>query len=345
MRLVTAICTLFSLLSWAQETDYKLDLITTYSNAQKELDAGRIDNAYSQFKTCLKKDSSCVEAYLSLSSIDFERGAYKTSHFYAALGHQKNPLSPRTNLQLGKTFYALHNFNAAYPLLKKAVLLHQKSVENVYYLALCSQQLGMYEDALHYFQYALDLSPENDKIWNSRGLLFMETEQYETAKNDFLFAHKLNPDLFAYRTNLIQAFFFTDEYQKAFDLSNESMPNANLAEKSQLYTLQGYYYLNTKNNNAADSCFTIAVNLDNNQASPFVGLAVVNIENENFKAAVENCNAAIALQPEISSAYLNRGIANEMLRKTDQACIDWEKAFFLGSQKAITYLNDNVCDD
>jgi len=42
------------------------------------------------------------------------------------------------------------------------------------------------------------------------------------------------------------------------------------------------------------------------------------------------CNKAILLDEKYAAAYLNRGIAREMLRKDDEACSDWNKAASLG---------------
>ena len=69
------------------------------------------------------------------------------------------------------------------------------------------------------------------------------------------------------------------------------------------------------------------------------------IDLEKYETAIDKCDAAIVLNPNQMEAYFNRGIANEMIRDVEQACSDWQKAFVLGSQKAIQYLNGPVCNE
>lgn len=345
MRSIILISLLISLSVYGQESSYKLDVIAAYSLAQKELDLGHIENAYSLFESCIAKDSSCVEAYLSLSIIDFDRGAYEKSLSFAEKSKRINPFNPTVNRQLGKAYYALDNHADAYTFLKRSVSLDNESTEGYYYLAQACQKLDNYDDAKYYFEKALNLNPDDEKIWNSRGVLHIETEEFLKAKNDFLFASKLNPASVSITINLIHVLFKMDETNAALDLMAETFPLANNNEKSNLYTLQGYHYLEANNLSSADSCFRLATTLDYSQASALIGQAAINIKQENFLSAIENCNAAITIEPTIASAYLNRGIANEMIRKTDLACIDWEKAFFLGSTKAIDYLNSPVCNE
>jgi tetratricopeptide (TPR) repeat protein len=46
--------------------------------------------------------------------------------------------------------------------------------------------------------------------------------------------------------------------------------------------------------------------------------------------AIKDFDKAIALDSNYGYAYLNRGIAKELIRDHSGACIDWEKAKELG---------------
>jgi tetratricopeptide (TPR) repeat protein len=50
---------------------------------------------------------------------------------------------------------------------------------------------------------------------------------------------------------------------------------------------------------------------------------------------------AIALDPNYAAAYVNRGMAKEMLRDLDGACADWKKANELGAKEGKTYYSTN----
>ena len=71
-----------------------------------------------------------------------------------------------------------------------------------------------------------------------------------------------------------------------------------------------------------------------------MAFVTANIE-ADFKKAIEWANKAIAIDPNYAPAYLNRGIAKEVLRDLDGACEDWHKAEELGSTEGKTYYSAN----
>ncbi|MBI2967312.1 MAG: hypothetical protein HYY40_05805, partial [Bacteroidetes bacterium] len=62
---------------------------------------------------------------------------------------------------------------------------------------------------------------------------------------------------------------------------------------------------------------------------------------EDYKSAINDCNMAIKINPQYGFAYLNRGIAREMLRYAEEACSDWKKASDLGVVSAKSYLTND----
>ena len=47
------------------------------------------------------------------------------------------------------------------------------------------------------------------------------------------------------------------------------------------------------------------------------------------------------MDPENAAAYVNRGMAKEMLRDLNGACDDWKKARELGSETGKNYFSGN----
>jgi Flp pilus assembly protein TadD len=47
---------------------------------------------------------------------------------------------------------------------------------------------------------------------------------------------------------------------------------------------------------------------------------------EDYAGAIEDYNKVIQQNPDQGEAYLNRGIAKEMIRDEAGACADWKKA-------------------
>jgi lipoprotein NlpI len=64
---------------------------------------------------------------------------------------------------------------------------------------------------------------------------------------------------------------------------------------------------------------------------------------QEYTDAITEANIAIELNPDYGYAYLNRGIAKEMIRDKKGACSDWSKAEELGVQSASAHLS-NTCN-
>ena len=62
---------------------------------------------------------------------------------------------------------------------------------------------------------------------------------------------------------------------------------------------------------------------------------------KDYKGAVKDCDKAILLSDSYAAAYLNRGIAQEMLRQQDKACEDWNKAASLGLQNGKSFVQQS----
>ena len=58
---------------------------------------------------------------------------------------------------------------------------------------------------------------------------------------------------------------------------------------------------------------------------------------KKYEEAESDASKAISLDKQYGYAYLNRGIAREMLRKFKEACEDWEQAGKLGGKTGKTY--------
>ena len=109
--------------------------------------------------------------------------------------------------------------------------------------------------------------------------------------------------------------------------------------------MQGNYYHEKGDLDNAEKSFNEAFELDQSSAVVLTNQAAVMIDKENFEGAIEKCTEAIDLDGTQTEAYFNRGIAYEMMRKTEEACSDWEEAFIMGAVKAEDYHNIPTCNE
>jgi tetratricopeptide (TPR) repeat protein len=70
-------------------------------------------------------------------------------------------------------------------------------------------------------------------------------------------------------------------------------------------------------------------------------LSGIYFKKEDYKKALEMADKAIKMDKENAAAYVNRGMAKEMLRDMNGACEDWLKAKELGSEMGKIYYAGN----
>jgi len=86
--------------------------------------------------------------------------------------------------------------------------------------------------------------------------------------------------------------------------------------------------------------FKKAISLKNDYLAAYNNLASVKIKLKDFKGAIEDYNNILQKDAKYGYAYLNRGIAKEELRMTNEACEDWKKANELGVKAATNFLSE-----
>ena len=70
-------------------------------------------------------------------------------------------------------------------------------------------------------------------------------------------------------------------------------------------------------------------------------LSSIYFKQKDYKKALELANTAVTNDSNYASAYVNRGIAKEMLRDMEGACQDWHKAKDLGAELGKTFYSEN----
>lgn len=329
----------------AQKSNYAKEVNSFYSAAIVAYKSGNLDEAKSNFLACVLIDSNCFEAHLGLGLIAFE-----TSNFNESLKNceQANKIRP-TDLTLlallGKNYYHLMRFEEAEIELKKVVSLNNGVIDEKLYLALVLQKLGNYDEALFYLDKLIAQLPTNDSYRLNRGLIYLELEMYEEALSDFNQGIFLNPNNLS---NYIQAGKTALLLKQKDAAKNYIAQGCALDQQStnvDLLLLKGNYFNFIEEFDSASFYYDLAYSKENADPTILVYQAAVLIDLEDYQAAIIKCDEALLINPNLMEAYFNRGIAKEMTRDLEGACLDWQKAFLLGSQRAIEYLNGSVCNE
>lgn len=316
-----------------------------YEQAMEQYSLGNQTESLKLFEQCVAEDSTYSEAYLNISYITFDQKNYIKALVNAKKALKYNQFQAPIFIQTGKCFYHLEEYDSSVYFLSKGISFGANAETDYLYLAKSLSYQGEYRDATFYFGKALEINPANAVAYNERGSAYFELGEYDLAKADFEKALSLNPQSISAIANMANVSLALGDNETALTYINKGIEGATGEQKIQLLIMKGNYYKSIGDFQNAGLAYDEAFALDNQNAVILNNQASVLIELEDYQGAFEKCNQALDLQPEMMEAYFNRGIANEMLRNVEAACMDWEQAFILGSSVAEEYLNSPVCNE
>lgn len=314
-----------------------------FEKAVEAYNAGNNDEALTMFKQCVTDDPTFTEAYLNISYIYFESEDYSNSLGNSLKALQTNQFQSSIFIQTARCYYHLEQYDSTVHYMKQGSSLGAISESDYVYVAKSLTFLGEYRESTIYFGKAIELNSNNSLYYNERGNAYFQLGEYELAKADFEKALQLNPQSSSAIANMANVALAMGDNETAMTYIEKGISGASDEQKIDLLILKGNYYKNTGDFENASAAYNEAYELDQENAVVLNNQAAVLIELEDYQGAFEKCNLALEIQPEMMEAYFNRGIANEMLRNVEDACMDWEQAFILGSEIAEEYLNSPIC--
>lgn len=344
MRLILTLI-LFSPLFLTAQTKYNSESRKLFKQAEKEYKTGNATIALGLFEECVKADSRHAEGYLNISLIQYSKKQMGESFKNAKRAFANNKFDAAIYAQLGKCYYHATIYDSSAAFLNKSVDMGMTNETIYIYLGKSNLKLDEYEDAKEYLGKALEINSENPITYNVRGMVFYSEGEYADAEVDFEKALELNDNSAGLYVNLANCELENQKFEEALEHINQGMAIADDEGKTQLFLLLGNYYHKNGDLDLALENFEKAYDLDKNNAHILNNQAAVLLERDDFESAITKCNMALEINPEMMEAYYNRGIANEMLRKVEEACSDWEQAFILGSEKAEEFLNGPTCNE
>ncbi len=300
------------------------------------------DQAKKDFQNAIDEDASFAEAYINLSKIhEAEGDLNKAKEVLQNAIASMIPLNERAFVQLGRVSYKMEDYDAAEFNFKQAVSLNNQEDDYHYYAGVALVESYKYEEAMTFFKKASELDGSTrNKIGLSNAQIRNQKYDDAIATIKSISAYESNPEAclnlaIAYHNK--QNSEETDKFLK--------MAQSNGADKhAEFQNLFGLIQSSKQNNDKAKAAFDKAIELDDKNPTYYNDRASHLIRTDQFKDALTDLDKAIELKPDFSKAYYNRGIAKEMVRDEQGACLDWEYAFFLGYAQAEELLNNPICN-
>lgn len=226
---------------------------------------------------------------------------------------------------------------------EKAIGLHKEGVFPEAYLAIAHQVKGMVyqnerknEAALEAFSKAIDLSPSDPKLYNSRGNIYRIMQNYEAALKDFNKAISLNPTI----AQLFGNRGAVHMHLKKYELSIKDLDEAIRLDKTlaSAFLNRGNTHAETKNYEAALQDYDQAIALAP-KPEYFYNRGRLHMIQKNYDLAVRDNTAAIDMDSKYSDAYGNRGVSYGYLGKSSLAVEDLRKAVGFRPDSALLRYN------
>lgn len=183
---------------------------------------------------------------------------------------------------------------------------------------------GRYDDALADWTQALQITPNDERIYLNRANLYRQLERYSDAIADYTQSLHLNPQQVEAFSNRGDLYTFVRRYQDALAdyasaLALDPQNTAILNNRGILYINLGWYIYALTDFNTVLTITPDDVTTYVNRISAYAGMNLL-------LEALEDCNHAIELAPDMYQTHLNRGIINQRLARYDDAEADYQRA-------------------
>lgn len=220
----------------------------------------------------------------------------------------------------------------------------KKSKKNHRIMALRGEALaalGNYPGAIKDLSNAIKINTRTEKYYLLRAESYIKTEKYKNAAEDLETALDLNPANFDNYKKLAEVYAFTGNIDKAEENLNYYLTF--FEEDKDATFLFGKIYLNA--NQPLKALPYLNKCLENDKTNPeyFTSRGNAYLQTKTYEYAIKDYSMSLDLEPNNADAYLNKGIARQKSGDQKGACSDWQKAYKLGSKKALEYLLD-FCD-
>ena len=240
---------------------------------------------------------------------------------------KKNPDNLKANVLKGYISVQKNKVNEAIKYFQKAVDLGEKNVVVYIYLANLYLSVRENEKAEELVDKALSAAPNNPEILQKAGILYLKMLKVDKAFDVLKKLEKIMPDLIGVK------FMLADLYQvKGDNLSAIKEYNDILAIdplNKEVYSKLALIYKAMGKKKEALATYKVLISLDPSNAKYYLDAAQIEIENNNFENAVAILNDALKNNVESAKVYYYLGVIYLTKKMYPQAQETFEKALLL----------------
>lgn len=271
---------------------------------------------------------------------------------------QSDPLDEEIYYARSKAYVNLRQYEQAIEDLDKVIRINPKSEDGNYAKANALLELGKEVEAAEYYRKVLEINPENEQI---RASFAYSSGNYEEAIKYFDIALEKNPkDTKAYYYKGSSLYFLNqytaarDSFAKALEIKTDIINNARAYTQidpyiAKIYNAQGLIWYDLKRHDLAEYNYNEAIKLNNQKhnyghkdisdALPYYNMGNIFYDLGDHKKAINHYNTALGYNPNLVEAYNGLGLANHALGEYHTAILQFNNAIVKNPQYAEVYNN------
>jgi len=190
-------------------------------------------------------------------------------------------------------------------------------------------------------EFQIDFSQYPDVQFYQKGMLFMDSLNYDKAIECFDKAIEKNSGNTVYFYKRGYAYFYLNLFDSA--ISNFSHCLKIIPDEPEYYYLLGSCYEKQNENQKALDFFNQAINLDYTDIRFLKSRANIYYKMGFYVLAINEFDNLLLLNPKDGYCYFFRAVCKYKNKDKESACIDWQLAYDNSYTKALEYLN-KICN-
>jgi predicted O-linked N-acetylglucosamine transferase (SPINDLY family) len=207
-----------AILSFKKSIKFNPNFCDSYINISKILRKKNIDKSIEYLQEVIKIKKDYLPGYRHL--IDC---LMKAKKFHQALDVLRNLLNLKINKDnhyviyhnVGSCYYGLNNFKSALKFFLKAHQLNKSFQETLLSLGMVCSQLNENENALHYFNLALDTKVDQFKVFKNLGDFYKKNKNYHLSIDHYEKSININPNYYLALESLADLFYILNKFKLA----------------------------------------------------------------------------------------------------------------------------------
>lgn len=293
---------------------------------------GQTGKALGIFENLLKSEAKANELnYYKLMLLYIKKKEYKTSASFISDALLKYPESKNIVKIRAYIFYLLEEYENAWAAISA---LNTVTKEEFKMKAIIAFKAGQPDRAKEILESAFLLHPQEDILINLLSL-YIKEENYKKTQLMIQFYHKkTNTDKFALW--LFQIAILEQKFESALDIG-EQMLRSDAQQPHHFYYNLGKVYEKMGIFQKAMEMYEVAINTDPEFPYPYVALASIQVNYEDYDAGIDNYLIAIKFLPEYGVYYYQLAQAYALSEQHFMAQEAIRQAVYKGFDKGTIY--------